>query len=193
MFDTGNKIDFYRENGYLKCEALFTPEETAELGSEMVRVIENWGNETIGWRGPWRDRYLPEDERLNTKAVLHAQSPILLRSLGTRHLQRPTRLAVWKNLIRGHRFNGTTPCSMPNRQNSARLFPCTRTIPFIPHNGPDFVDCLLHLDDTPIESGVLARGARQPQKGSARSRPGPQTPLLICRQTSTTPTKSTPS
>ena len=31
---TREQIDFYRENGYLKCEALFTPEETAELGSE---------------------------------------------------------------------------------------------------------------------------------------------------------------
>ena len=27
--------------------------------------------------------------------------------------------------------------------------------PFYPHDGPDFVDCLLHLDDTPLESGAL--------------------------------------
>ena len=66
---TQDQIDFYNTNGYLKYESLFTPEETTELGSGMVRIIEQWGNETIGWRGPWRDRYLPEDERLNTKAV----------------------------------------------------------------------------------------------------------------------------
>ena len=27
--------------------------------------------------------------------------------------------------------------------------------PFYPHDGLDFVDCLLHLDDTPLESGCL--------------------------------------
>ena len=27
--------------------------------------------------------------------------------------------------------------------------------PFYPHNGPHFVDCLLHLDDAPEESGCL--------------------------------------
>ena len=29
----------YREQGFLKVEQLFTPEETEELASEMVRVI----------------------------------------------------------------------------------------------------------------------------------------------------------
>ena len=63
------QIEFYQQNGYLKVEALFTESEVHELSSDMVQVIENWGNETIGWQGPWRDHYLDQEERLNTKAV----------------------------------------------------------------------------------------------------------------------------
>jgi ectoine hydroxylase-related dioxygenase (phytanoyl-CoA dioxygenase family) len=34
-------------------------------------------------------------------------------------------------------------------------FPMHQDYPFYPHNGPHFVDCLLHLDDAPLESGCL--------------------------------------
>ena len=63
------QIEFYQQNGYLKVEALFSESEVHELSSDMVQVIENWGNETIGWQGPWRDRYLAQEEQLNTKPV----------------------------------------------------------------------------------------------------------------------------
>ena len=63
------QIEFYQQHGYLKVEALFSESEVYELSSDMVQVIENWGNETIGWQGPWRDHYLDQEERLNTKAV----------------------------------------------------------------------------------------------------------------------------
>ena len=63
------QINFYHENGYLKIEGLFSTAESAELAADMVSIIEEWGEETIGWKGLWRDRYLKEDERENTKAV----------------------------------------------------------------------------------------------------------------------------
>ena len=49
---TQEQVDFYNENGYLKVDQLFTSEETGELASEMVHIINNWGQETIGWPGP---------------------------------------------------------------------------------------------------------------------------------------------
>ena len=55
---TQEQVDFYNENGYLKVDQLFSPDETKELASEMVRIINNWGQETIGWPGPWRTKYL---------------------------------------------------------------------------------------------------------------------------------------
>ena len=54
---TESEIKAYHEDGYLKVEQLFTPEETEELGSEMIRIINEWGEERIGWPGPWRSQF----------------------------------------------------------------------------------------------------------------------------------------
>ena len=66
---TQEQVEFYHENGYLKVDQLFAPTETKELASEMVQIINNWGQETIGWPGPWRTRYLKEEDQQTTKAV----------------------------------------------------------------------------------------------------------------------------
>ena len=63
------QIESYQDNGYLKVEGLVSSAETTELAADMVRIIEEWGEETIGWKGPWREHYLNEEERENTKAV----------------------------------------------------------------------------------------------------------------------------
>ncbi|MBT7099275.1 hypothetical protein HN937_17990, partial [Candidatus Poribacteria bacterium] len=59
---TPEQVQQYREEGYVKVEGLFSPDEVGELGSEMVRIINEWGQETIGWHGPWRERYLKGEE-----------------------------------------------------------------------------------------------------------------------------------
>ena len=78
------QIAQYREQGYLKVPQLFTPEETAELASEMVRVIEQWGQESIGWCRPLA-RSLPRRRRPSQHAGgLHAQPGTFTRPLGAR-------------------------------------------------------------------------------------------------------------
>ena len=70
---TEKQVEAYKRDGYLRVEGLFTQEEVKELNSEMNLIIEDWwGEESIGWRGPWRDHYLPEAERKKTKAVIIA-------------------------------------------------------------------------------------------------------------------------
>ena len=170
---TREQIDFYRENGYLKCEALFTPEETAELGSEMVRIIENWGNETIGWRGPWRDRYLPEDERLNTKAVF-MHNPQFYSAAWGRAIFNERLVGCVEDLIRDTvQWHHTVLHAKPPELGTP--FPMHQDYPFYPHDGPDFVDCLLHLDDTPIESGCLRVVPGSHKKGPLVHVLGPDT------------------
>ena len=66
---TQEQIDSYHADGFVRVEGLVSTDETDELAADMVRIIEEWGEETIGWKGPWRDRYLKEEDRLNTKAV----------------------------------------------------------------------------------------------------------------------------
>ena len=150
---TQEQIDAYYRDGYLKVEALFSRDESAELAADMVRIIEEWGEETIGWKGPWRDRYLRQEERLNTKAVF---------------LHRPDFYsAIWARVIHHERLVGcvcdligdsvqwhhTVLHAKPPEMGTP--FPMHQDYPFYPHDGPDFVDCLLHLDDAPLESGAL--------------------------------------
>ena len=170
---TQEQIDFYRENGYLKCEALFTPEETAELGSEMVRIIENWGNESIGWRGPWRDQYLPEDERLNTKAVF-MHNPHFYSATWGRAIFNGRLVGCVEDLIRDTvQWHHTVLHAKPPELGTP--FPMHQDYPFYPHDGPDFVDCLLHLDDTPEESGCLRVVPGSHKKGPLVHVLGPDT------------------
>ena len=64
------QITMYEQDGYVKIGGLFTVEEVKELQTEMNWIIKEWwGENSIGWRGPWRDHYLLEEERQNTKAI----------------------------------------------------------------------------------------------------------------------------
>ena len=67
---TKTQIAMYEKDGYVKVEGLFTEKEVEELQTEMDWIIEEWwGENSIGWRGPWRAHYLLEEERQNTKAI----------------------------------------------------------------------------------------------------------------------------
>ncbi len=146
-------IDVYREDGYVKVSGLFTEAETSELASDMVRVIEQWGQETIGWRGYWRDRYLPEEERLNTKAVF-MHNPHFYSAAWGRVIFHERLTGAVQDLVDGAiQWHHTVLHAKPPELGTP--FPMHQDFPFYPHDGPDFVDCLLHLDDTPPESGCL--------------------------------------
>ena len=150
---SNEQVAQYREQGYLKVPQLFAPEETAELASEMVRVIEQWGQESIGWVGPWRDRYLDEEDRLNTRAVF-MHNPHFYSAAWGRVLFHEAMIACVRQLIDGPvQWHHTVLHAKPPEKGTP--FPMHQDYPFYPHDGPDFVDCLLHLDDTPLESGAL--------------------------------------
>jgi len=147
------QIAAYHQKGYLKVKQLFTPEESAELGSEMVRVIEQWGEESIGWIGPWRDRYLPEDERLNTRAVF-MHNPHFYSSAWGRVIFHDRLVGCVKQLVGSNvQWHHTVLHAKPPERGTP--FPMHQDYPFYPHDGLNFIDCLAHLDDTPTESGCL--------------------------------------
>jgi len=147
------QIEFYQQHGYLKVEALFSESEVYELSSDMVQVIENWGNETIGWQGPWRDHYLDQEERLNTKAVF-MHNPHFYSSAWGRVIFNQKLVGSVQDLISNNvQWHHTVLHAKPPELGTP--FPMHQDYPFYPHDGLDFVDCLLHLDDTPLESGCL--------------------------------------
>src|SRR5687768_7446551 len=58
---TSAQIDFYREEGYLRIPAVFTPEGTAALRRDLDWMIEAWATKSVGWTGPWRQQYMDAD------------------------------------------------------------------------------------------------------------------------------------
>jgi phytanoyl-CoA hydroxylase len=150
---TQEQIDSYHADGFVRVEGLFSTDETDELAADMVRIIEEWGEETIGWKGPWRDRYLKEEDRLNTKAVfLHR--PDFYSAIWSRVIHQQKLVACVADLIPGSvQWHHTVLHAKPPEMGTP--FPMHQDSPFYPPHGPDFVDCLLHLDDAPLESGAL--------------------------------------
>ena len=64
------QIQAYRDDGYLRVSNIFTAAELEELEREMDFIVDEWwGEDSIGWKGPWRDHYLPAGEQENTRAV----------------------------------------------------------------------------------------------------------------------------
>ena len=52
-------------------------------------------------------------------------------------------------------FSGITLFLHAKPPEKGTPFPMHQDYPFYPHDGLDFVDCLVHLDDAPFESGAL--------------------------------------
>ena len=150
---TEKQVEAYKRDGHVKVEGVFTPVEVEELKSEMIRIIDEWGEETIGWHGPWRDQYLPEDERQNTRAVL-LHRPHNFSSAWGRVLFHPRLIGCVQALI-GPNVQWHHTCLHAKPPELGTPFPMHQDYPFYPHDGPDFVDCLVHLDETPLESGCL--------------------------------------
>ena len=151
---TEKQVEAYNQAGYLKVEGLFTPQEVEELNSEMNLIIEDWwGEESIGWRGPWRNHYLPEGEDRKTKAVIIG-NPQFYSAAWSRGILHEGLVGCLQDLIGPSvQWHHTVLHGKPPELGTP--FPMHQDYPFYPHDGPDFVDCLVHLDDAPLESGCL--------------------------------------
>lgn len=167
------QIDTYHSDGYVKVESLFSPDEVTALSGDMVRIIEEWGEQTIGWKGPWRDRYLADEERQNTKAVfLH--NPQHYSGVWGRVIFHEKMLSCVTDLVGNSvQWHHTVLHAKPPQRGTP--FPMHQDYPFYPHNGTAYVDCLLHLDDAPIDSGALQVVKGSHEKGPLEHVLGPDT------------------
>lgn len=159
------RIQDYRRDGYLKVEGLFSTEEVRELSAEMDWIIQEWcGDDSIGWRGPWRDHYLPAGRQMETRAVVLA-NPQQYSAAWGRVLFHPglTRCAAALIGDANVQWHHTVLHAKPPEKGTP--FPMHQDYPFYPHDGADFVDCLVHLDDAPPASGCLRVVSGSHKKG----------------------------
>ena len=151
---TQEQVEAYRDDGYLRVSNIFTDEELKELEREMDFIVEEWwGEDSIGWKGPWRDHYLPAGEQEKTRAVFIANPQFYSAAWGRIIFHQRLTECVRALVGPAVQWHGTILHAKPPERGTP--FPMHQDYPFYPHDGPDFVDCLLHLDDSPEASGCL--------------------------------------
>lgn len=150
---TQEQISFYNEHGYLHIPALFSPAEIEELSSEMDRLVQDWAYTNEGWTGPWRQAYMnPETEKqskLTSMHDLHFYSAAWCRAVTHPKLTEAMSDLIGPNVELHHSTMHIKP------PQTGHPFPMHQDNPFYAHENGNYVDVLVHLDDTFHENGEI--------------------------------------
>ena len=144
----------YRDRGYLRIPGVFGAEEVEALRTDLDRLLQDWATTSAGWTGPWRQVYMSPD----------VEQRSMLTHLHDLHLYS----AVWCRAVTNERLAGDMAALLggPNVElhhttlhlkppETGMPFPLHQDSPFYRHEGPDYVDAIVHLDDTNDDNGCL--------------------------------------
>ena len=150
---TPEQVTTYREDGFLRIPAMFTPEETAELSDHLNWLIETWAIKDAGWSGPWRKKYMDTATEKKSKLIalhdLQYYSDAWARAVVKKKLA-----AAMADLIGPvvELHHSTLHVKPPE---TGHPFPMHQDWAFYKHADDRYVDVLVHLDDTRHENGEI--------------------------------------
>ncbi len=49
-----DQLDFFRENGFIRLEGVYEPDELGLMSEDLDYIIQTFANWGAAWRGPWR-------------------------------------------------------------------------------------------------------------------------------------------
>jgi phytanoyl-CoA hydroxylase len=152
---TADQKQFWQDNGYLRLEQVFTPEQVQDQSNELERMMQEWGAMGQGWRGPWRKAIMEADEADQAKALFLAG----LQNYSATYLQavvNPTLTGAVSTLL------GDTAVEFHHSILHAKApglgtpFPMHQDWPFYPHWGPGCVAAIMHVDAANEDNGCLS-------------------------------------
>lgn len=150
---TKDQVDFYHEHGYLHIPQVFTAEEVEALSSDMNQLMKEWATTNQGWTGPWRRNYMDaateQKSKLTAMHDLHFYSEPWMRAVTHPHLTEAMSDLLGPNVELHHSTMHVKPPS------TGHPFPMHQDNPFYIHENGNFVDVLVHLDDTFHENGEI--------------------------------------
>jgi phytanoyl-CoA hydroxylase len=150
---TQDMINFYDENGYLRIPEMFTTAETHELSDALDRLVQDWAFTSEGWTGPWRQVYMdPDTEKKSKLTAMHDlqfYSETWMRAVTHSRLVEAISDLLGPNIELHHSTLHIKP------PQSGHPFPMHQDNPFYIHSTGDYVDVLVHLDDTRHENGEI--------------------------------------
>lgn len=143
----------FERNGFLHVQNVFGADEVRWLADELERLMQEWAIEGPGWSGPWRKVYMTaeEDERARLTHLhdLHFYSEAYMRAVMNDTLTGAVADLLGPNVELHHT---TLHAKAPEMGTP---FPMHQDHPFYPHEGPGFIDALVHIDPANELNGCL--------------------------------------
>jgi phytanoyl-CoA hydroxylase len=150
---TDAQVAFYREHGYLHIPQVFTPAEIDELSDEMNRLMKEWATTNQGWTGPWRRDYM--DAATEKKSKLTAMHDLHFYSAPWMRVITNTKVASIMSAILGPNVELHHSTMHVKPPSTGHPFPMHQDNPFYAHENGEYVDALVHLDDTSAANGEI--------------------------------------
>ncbi|HZT44485.1 MAG TPA: phytanoyl-CoA dioxygenase family protein [Chthonomonadaceae bacterium] len=150
---TSEQIGFYMENGYLRIPQVFTPEEIQAMSRDLDQVIQDWAVHNEGWIGPWRQVYMRPEVEQRSK-LIHLNDLHFYSETWCRAVLHPRLTEAMVDLLGPcvELHHTTLHCKPPE---TGMPFPMHQDSPFYQHEGPAYVDAILHIDSATEENGCL--------------------------------------
>jgi len=168
------QIRSFHENGFIRLEQIYPPDELRQMSEELDYVIRNFANWGAAWKGPWREKYMDEEE--NQKATLVAihelqhYSAAWTRALANPRLADELAQLLDTDCVELHHM--TLHAKPPD---AGAPFPMHQDLPFYTHSDSRYLDTLVHLDDANEESGCIKFLKGSHQLGPLQHILGPDT------------------
>jgi len=171
---TTQQIEFFNENGFLRLEQVFPPEELRQMSEDMAYIMDTFAEWGAAWRGPWRKEYLTEDEEKKVTLVaiheLQHYSAAWARAVTKPELADSIAALLESEALELHHV--TLHAKAPD---AGAPFPMHQDWPFYPHSDGRYIDALVHLDDADEGSGCIKFLAGSYKFGALEHITGPDT------------------
>jgi ectoine hydroxylase-related dioxygenase (phytanoyl-CoA dioxygenase family) len=147
------QADFYQENGFLRLERVFSPDEVAQLSDELEYIMQTWTSPGRGWEGPWRQRYLTAEQEVKAQLSALHELQHYAASWG-RAIFQPAMVEAIADLI-GPEVELHHTTLHAKAPEFGTPFPMHQDHPFYPHANGQYVDALIHVDAATEANGCL--------------------------------------
>lgn len=152
---THEQLRFFEENGFIRLEQVYPPEDLQAMSKDLDYIIESFANWKAAWRGPWRREYV-RDEREDQDATLVAihelqhYSAVWTRAISQPRLVEPIARLMGSDSLELHH------CTLHAKPPGIGApFPMHQDVPFYAHADGRYLDALVHLDQADETSGCI--------------------------------------
>lgn len=150
---TQQQVRRFWDKGYLHIPQAFSPAEMDAIERELDFLLDQWAETHMGWTGPWRKVYMDAETEKRSKLTslhdLHFYSEAWCRAVTQPGLTEAMADLLGPNVELHH----TTLHIKP--PETGHPFPLHQDNAFYEHVNDQYVDVLVHLDDTCHENGEI--------------------------------------